>query len=195
MRSHGRIDRCFPCSTARRHGRRHEDPLASSSSALPPCWDWRGSSWPASARPGRHAGDGARARAPDLRRGRRAQGLLHAHRRGRVDRHQRRLLQGSGGGRARRQARRQVPAVPPGERFSALQSGEIDVLSRNVAMTSSRDTELGIRFPGVLVFDGPGLHGAQVARRRQRAGVVGDAHLRGGRDRRRAGHRRLLRRR
>ncbi len=47
--------------------------------------------------------------------------------------------------------------VSPGERFSALQSGEIDVLSRNVAMTSSRDTELGIRFPGVLVFDGQGF--------------------------------------
>lgn len=43
------------------------------------------------------------------------------------------------------------------ERFSALQSGEIDVLSRNVAMTSSRDTTLGIRFPGVLVYDGQGF--------------------------------------
>jgi general L-amino acid transport system substrate-binding protein len=47
--------------------------------------------------------------------------------------------------------------VSPGERFSALKSGEIDVLSRNVAMTSSRDTALGIRFPGVLVFDGQGF--------------------------------------
>jgi general L-amino acid transport system substrate-binding protein len=43
------------------------------------------------------------------------------------------------------------------ERFSALQSGEIDVLSRNVAMTSSRDTALGIRFPGVLIYDGLGF--------------------------------------
>ena len=43
------------------------------------------------------------------------------------------------------------------ERFSALQAGEIDVLSRDVAMTSSRDTGLGIRFPGVLVFDGQGF--------------------------------------
>ena len=40
--------------------------------------------------------------------------------------------------------------VSPDERFSALQSGEIDVLSRNVAMTSSRDTELGIRFPALI---------------------------------------------
>src|SRR5215831_6926834 len=43
------------------------------------------------------------------------------------------------------------------ERFSALQAGEIDVLSRDVAMTSSRDTGFGIRFPGVLVFDGQGF--------------------------------------
>jgi general L-amino acid transport system substrate-binding protein len=44
-----------------------------------------------------------------------------------------------------------------GERFSALQEGAIDVLSRNVAMTSSHDTALGVRFPGVLVFDGQGF--------------------------------------
>lgn len=43
------------------------------------------------------------------------------------------------------------------EGFSALQSGEIDVLSRNVGMTSTRDTSLGIRFPGVLIYDGQGF--------------------------------------
>jgi general L-amino acid transport system substrate-binding protein len=47
--------------------------------------------------------------------------------------------------------------VPKTERFSALQEGEIDVLSRNVTMTSSHDTSLGVRFPGVLVFDGQGF--------------------------------------
>jgi general L-amino acid transport system substrate-binding protein len=47
--------------------------------------------------------------------------------------------------------------VSPPERFSALQSGEIDVLSRNVATTLGGDTELGIRTPGVLVFDGLGF--------------------------------------
>ena len=31
------------------------------------------------------------------------------------------------------------------------------MLSRDVAMTSSHDTALGIRFPGVLVFDGQGF--------------------------------------
>jgi general L-amino acid transport system substrate-binding protein len=48
-------------------------------------------------------------------------------------------------------------AVFPNERFATLQSGDIDVLSRNVAMTSSRDTAHGVRFPGVLVFDGQGF--------------------------------------
>jgi general L-amino acid transport system substrate-binding protein len=47
--------------------------------------------------------------------------------------------------------------LPPGERFSALQSGEVDVLSRNATLTSSHDTGLGIRFPGVLVYDGQGF--------------------------------------
>jgi len=47
--------------------------------------------------------------------------------------------------------------VNKSERFTALLASEIDVLSRDVAMTSSRDTGLGIRFPGVLVFDGQGF--------------------------------------
>ena len=51
----------------------------------------------------------------------------------------------------------QFRLVPAGERFTALQSREIDVLSRNVAITSSLDTTLGIRFPGVLVYDGQGF--------------------------------------
>ena len=47
----------------------------------------------------------------------------------------------------------QFRLVPAGERFTALQSREIDVLSRNVTITLSLDTTLGIRFPGVLVYD------------------------------------------
>jgi general L-amino acid transport system substrate-binding protein len=47
--------------------------------------------------------------------------------------------------------------LAPNERFSALQSGEIDILSRNATLTSSHDTALGIRFPGVLVYDGQGF--------------------------------------
>ena len=35
------------------------------------------------------------------------------------------------------------------DRFTALQSGEIDVLSRNTTWTLSRDTSLGLNFTGV----------------------------------------------
>lgn len=40
------------------------------------------------------------------------------------------------------------------ERFTALQSGEIDLLSRNTTWTMSRDTSLGLMFTGVMYYDG-----------------------------------------
>ena len=43
------------------------------------------------------------------------------------------------------------------DRFTALQSGEIDVLSRNTTWTSSRDTSLGLNFTGVTYYDGQGF--------------------------------------
>ncbi len=43
------------------------------------------------------------------------------------------------------------------ERFTALQSGEIDVLSRNTTDTETRDTSLGINFTGVMYYDGQGF--------------------------------------
>ncbi|HDZ37944.1 MAG TPA: amino acid ABC transporter substrate-binding protein [Marinobacter sp.] len=43
------------------------------------------------------------------------------------------------------------------ERFTALQSGEIDVLSRNTTWTLSRDGSLGINFTGVTYYDGQGF--------------------------------------
>ncbi|CAN5368105.1 amino acid ABC transporter substrate-binding protein [soil metagenome] len=43
------------------------------------------------------------------------------------------------------------------ERFTALQSGEIDVLSRNSTWTMSRDTSLGLKFAGVMYYDGQGF--------------------------------------
>jgi general L-amino acid transport system substrate-binding protein len=43
------------------------------------------------------------------------------------------------------------------ERFTALQSGEIDVLSRNTTWTMSRDTSLGLKFAGVMYYDGQGF--------------------------------------
>jgi general L-amino acid transport system substrate-binding protein len=43
------------------------------------------------------------------------------------------------------------------ERFTALQSGEIDVLSRNTTWSMSRDTAMGLVFAGVTYYDGQGL--------------------------------------
>jgi general L-amino acid transport system substrate-binding protein len=43
------------------------------------------------------------------------------------------------------------------ERFAALSSGEIDVLSRTTTWTMSRDTQLGINFAGVMYYDGQGF--------------------------------------
>ena len=43
------------------------------------------------------------------------------------------------------------------ERFTALQSGEIDVLSRNTTNTETRDTALGLNFAGVMYYDGQGF--------------------------------------
>jgi general L-amino acid transport system substrate-binding protein len=43
------------------------------------------------------------------------------------------------------------------DRFTALQSGEIDVLSRNTTWTLSRDTSLGANFAGVNYYDGQGF--------------------------------------
>ncbi|WP_420960041.1 amino acid ABC transporter substrate-binding protein [Brucella sp. IR073] len=43
------------------------------------------------------------------------------------------------------------------ERFTALQSGEIDVLVRNTTETISRDTALGLDFAGINYYDGQGF--------------------------------------
>mgnify|MGYP002402975631 FL=1 len=43
------------------------------------------------------------------------------------------------------------------ERFTALQSGEIDLLARNTTWTISRDTSLGLNFTGVNYYDGQGF--------------------------------------
>jgi general L-amino acid transport system substrate-binding protein len=43
------------------------------------------------------------------------------------------------------------------QRFAALQSGEIDVLSRNTTWTLTRDASLGIVFAGVNYYDGQGF--------------------------------------
>jgi general L-amino acid transport system substrate-binding protein len=43
------------------------------------------------------------------------------------------------------------------DRITALQTGEIDVLSRNTTWTMSRDTSLGIDFAAVNFYDGQGF--------------------------------------
>lgn len=43
------------------------------------------------------------------------------------------------------------------ERFTALQSGEVDLLSRNTTWTMSRDTTLGLQFGAVTYYDGQGF--------------------------------------
>jgi len=43
------------------------------------------------------------------------------------------------------------------DRFTALQSGEIDVLSRNTTWTLSRDTSLGLDFAAITYYDGQGF--------------------------------------
>lgn len=43
------------------------------------------------------------------------------------------------------------------QRFTALQSGEIDLLSRNTTWTLSRDSQLGATFGPVTYFDGQGF--------------------------------------
>ena len=43
------------------------------------------------------------------------------------------------------------------DRFTALQSKEVDILVRNTTWTSSRDTSLGLNFTGVTYYDGQGF--------------------------------------
>jgi general L-amino acid transport system substrate-binding protein len=43
------------------------------------------------------------------------------------------------------------------QRFAALQSGEIDILSRNTTWTLTRDASLGIVFAGINYYDGQGF--------------------------------------
>ena len=70
------------------------------------------------------------------------------------------------------------------ERFTALQSGEIDVLSRNSTMTSSRDAGMGLKFPGFITYyDGIGFLannklGVKSAKELDGATTVSYTHLR-----------------
>ncbi|WP_044258297.1 amino acid ABC transporter substrate-binding protein, partial [Richelia intracellularis] len=43
------------------------------------------------------------------------------------------------------------------ERFTAVQTGEVDLLSRNTTLTISRDTSVGMAFGPVVFYDGQGI--------------------------------------
>jgi len=43
------------------------------------------------------------------------------------------------------------------QRFTAIQSGEVDILARNTTWTSSRDSSLGLDFTAVNFYDGQGF--------------------------------------
>ena len=51
----------------------------------------------------------------------------------------------------------QYVALNAQQRFTALQSGEIDLLSRNTTLNLSRDTQMGINFGTVFFYDGQGF--------------------------------------
>ncbi|MFQ3623071.1 MAG: amino acid ABC transporter substrate-binding protein, partial [Acetobacteraceae bacterium] len=51
---------------------------------------------------------------------------------------------------------RYVPTTAQ-QRFTALQSGEVDMLARNSTWTLSRDTSLGFDFVGINFYDGQGF--------------------------------------
>ncbi len=54
---------------------------------------------------------------------------------------------------------RKVKYVPLNaqQRFTALQSGEVDVLSRNTTFTLTRDASLGLNMTAVTYYDGQGF--------------------------------------
>jgi general L-amino acid transport system substrate-binding protein len=43
------------------------------------------------------------------------------------------------------------------ERFTALQTGEVDILSRNTTLTATLDTDTGLEFAPVIFYDGQGI--------------------------------------
>ena len=62
------------------------------------------------------------------------------------------------------------------QRFTALQSGEVDVLTRNTTVTQQRDTALGIIHAGINFYDGQGFM-VPVAGRQEREGAQRRHHL------------------
>jgi general L-amino acid transport system substrate-binding protein len=59
------------------------------------------------------------------------------------------------------------------ERFTAVQTGEVDILSRNTTLTLGRDTGIGLTFAPVVFYDGQGMMV------RQGSGIQGLKDLKG----------------
>ncbi len=78
------------------------------------------------------------------------------------------------------------------QRFTALQSGEVDLLSNNTTDTLQRDTALGLNFAPVVFYDGQGFHGAEEARGQECEGAQRRDDLRADRNDERAQPCRLL---
>jgi general L-amino acid transport system substrate-binding protein len=54
-------------------------------------------------------------------------------------------------------AKVQFVPLSAAERFTALQSGAVDVLARNTSKTTARETQLGLRFGAINFYDGQGF--------------------------------------
>ena len=78
------------------------------------------------------------------------------------------------------------------QRFTALQSGEVDMLSRNTTWTLTRDTQLGLNFAATTYYDGQGFMVPKNAQREERQGAGRRQRLRAARHHDRAQPRRLL---
>ena len=78
------------------------------------------------------------------------------------------------------------------ERFTALQSRELDVLARNTTWTLNRDSKQGLSFVGVNYYDGQGFIVKKSANVKVGQGAVGRHRLRAERHHHRAQPRRLL---
>ncbi|MBW4683476.1 MAG: amino acid ABC transporter substrate-binding protein [Microcoleus vaginatus WJT46-NPBG5] len=51
----------------------------------------------------------------------------------------------------------EIRPLTPKERFTAMQSGEVDLLSRNTTWTLGRDTEVGMEFAPTVFYDGQAM--------------------------------------
>ena len=83
--------------------------------------------------------------------------LFQPRRQGQLDGPRRRLLPGARGGDFNDPQKVKFTPLSTKDRFTALQSGEVDLLSRNTTWTLDRDTKLGFNFAGVIYYDGQGL--------------------------------------